>query len=496
MIERGRRCLLRGGLVALLLVSLGGLPAFAYTKLYRFTNTTGVSQTSVRAVTNGLESITYKYSSPSGWAAATGYAVVSGVYCTTLTYYGAARGPGSTLTIGWNTADNSCRLRDLRWGGGQAIVPSQLGGVPGGGLVIYDYPNPGDLTVIITNDTTGPLDLSSIDFATAAEALGLEDLDILASSGLVTLHIQALDDAIAALRADLIAHAAELPSPSVNSLEGKLDSAVSYKEAGLSAYLDGNLKKALSLWGKAAQQIGNFISQVTNGSEQGNVPQYLYTKWVVTGDGLPMAAPEILDGLLALPGGASLQSLAGLPEGTDLGPWTGLDPDDMVPWPATLLEPGEYTAFVISGLELGAGFIMQGSVVDADGNVYLNWIEQGEAEPSMIEAASATPDFLWSPNHTMWEITFDVTLRDNVDAVWYIAGVTSNQPESGTGDGDAAPDWWIDPDDPQVLWLRAERSGNDPTETRWYTVTLEAVDVGGNVSAPYNLFIPVAHDQG
>jgi hypothetical protein len=502
MIERGKKSFLPAGLVALLLIAASSLAQASFTKLYSFTNTTGVSQTSVRAVTNGLESITSNYSSPSGWSAATGYAVVSGVYCTTLTYYGAARGPGSAMTVGWSTADSSCRLRDLRWGGGQAIIPSQLGGVPGGGLVIYDYPNPGDLTVIITNDTTGPLDLSGIDFATAAEVLGLGDLDILANSGLLTLRIHALDHAIAALRADVIAHQAELPSPSVNSLVGKLDSAASYKEAGLSAYLDGNLKKALSLWAKAAQQMTNFISQVTNGSEQGNVPQYLYTKWVITGDGLPMAASEVLNGLLALPEGQSLQSLA--PLDADLPSWTGLDPDDLVLWPTTLLEPGEYTAFVISGLELGAGFIMQGSVVDADGNVYLNWIEQGEAAPPVIDtdppqilAASATPDSLWSPDHTMRKITLDVTVVDDTYAVWYVAGVSSNQPVSGTGDGDTAPDWWIDPNDPQVLWLRAERSGNHPTETRWYTITLQAIDMGGNLSDLYDdLFIPVAHDQG
>lgn len=506
MISLGKKCLLGGGLVALLLASCGGLAEAAFTKLYSFTNTTGVSQTSVRAVTNGLESITYKYSSPSGWYAATGYAVVGGVYCTTLTYGGAARGPGSAMTIGWRTADNSCRLRDLRWGGGQAIVPTQLSGTPGGGLVIYDYPNPGDLTVIITNDTTGVLDLSGIDFALVQTALGSEDLALLVNAGLLELRIQALDDAIAALRADVVYYGSlgALPAPSVNGLVGKLDSAASYKESGLSAYLEGDLKKALLLWRKAAQHMTNFISEVTNGSDRGNIPTYLYNKWIITGEGLPMTAPEILEGLLALPEGQSLQSLAPLPEGTELPSWIGLDPADEVPWPTTTLPPGTYTAFVISGLDLGAGFIMQGSVVDADGNVYLNWIEQGEAEPPVIDierpviTASAAPDLLWPPDHTMREIALNVTVTDldSTYTVWYIAGVTSNQPESGTGDGDTAPDWWVSPDDLQTLWLRSERSGNDPTETRWYTITLQAVDTGGNVSLPCQLFIAVDHDQG
>jgi hypothetical protein len=53
-----------------------------------------------------------------------------------------------------------------------------------------------------------------------------------------------------------------------------------------------------------------------------------------------------------------------------------------------------------------------------------------------------------------------------------------------------------DPADLQSVQLRSERSGNDPTETGLYTITLVAIDVAGNLSEPYEFVIPGDHDQG
>jgi hypothetical protein len=198
-----------------------------------------------------------------------------------------------------------------------------------------------------------------------------------------------------------------------------------------------------------------------------------------------------------------LQSLAPLPEGTPLPAYPGLDPGGYVQWPVTELYPGEYTAFVVCNLDLGAGFIMGGSVLDAGGNVVLDWLEQSVAEPGVIDteppvitSATATPANLWSPDHEMVEVALAVTVEDDSYAVWYVAGVASNQPVNGTGDGDYAPDWVLDPADPQSLALRSERSGSDPTGIRLYTVTLMAIDTAGNLSEPYELVVPVDHDQG
>jgi hypothetical protein len=318
------------------------------------------------------------------------------------------------------------------------------------------------------------------------------------------MRVAEIDEDIAVLRAEVVAHGAagELPSPSVRSLTGKLDKAVAYKESGLSAYLAENTASALSLWQKAAAQITNFISEITNGSTKGNIPQYLYVRWIVNG-GEITTAPEIRTALLALPNGPSLQSFPPLPAGIPLPSYAGLDPANYQPWPATELAPGQYTAFVVCGIDLGSGFIMGGSVMGTTGTNYLDWVEQGVAEPltpdsqpPVISNVSATPAYLWSPDHTMRQITLDVTVTDDTFAVWYVASVASNQPENGGGDGDYAPDWWINPENPQEVWLRSERSGSDPTQTRWYTITLQAIDTGGNLSEPYGLVVPVDHDSG
>jgi hypothetical protein len=505
-------CTLVVGLVTLLIAGMA-LPGQAgYTKRYGFRNSTGVEQSSVQAITNGLESIIDTYAYPPDWVGVSGYTLSGGVYCSTITVGGPPRPPDKAVNIGWTTADGSCRLRDMRWGDGQAIAPNLKEGVPGGGIAFYNYPNPGCLTVVITNDLAVPeggdpqdlvINLADVEFATAGYRFDLEELPGI--DGLVELRVASIDADIEVLRAEVeyYGEIGEISGPSANSLLKKLGRTVMYKHYGLDEHLGGDPDGALVFWAKAAKQMTNFISEVTAAAEKGNLAPELYDRWVVDGDGEIVPAPGIRDDLLALPEGQSLQSLPALPPGTLPPPYPGLDPDGYVPWSVAELWPGEHTAFVVCGLDLNAGFIMAGIVLDDNGDVALEWMEQSVAEPGVIDTqppviddATATPGYLWPPEHVMVEVALDVTVSDNTFAVWYVEGVTSNQPEDGTGDGDSAPDWMLDPNDPQSLWLRAERSGNAPTEARVYTVTLRAIDTGGNLSAPYYLYIPVDHDQG
>ena len=108
--------------------------------------------------------------------------------------------------------------------------------------------------------------------------------------------------------------------------------------------------------------------------------------------------------------------------------YPGLDPGGYVQWPVNALSPGQYTAFVVCGLNLGAGFIMGGSIEDGAGNLVLEWLEQSVAEPGVIDnqppvitAAVATPGNLWPPDHSMVDMTLDVTVDDDNYAIWYIA---------------------------------------------------------------------------
>lgn len=494
--------MLVSGLAALFVLG-AALPGLAWTKKYMFYNTTTVSQYSVQAVTNGLESITATSAHPYNWKpAVVGYAVVGGVFSTTITWGGTARAPGSDFIVIWETADGSCRLRDLRWGDGQEVVPYYAGYVPGGGMAFCD-PDSGDWIVIITNDTDQAITLSDVEFAIAGQALAVSELEQLSAAGLVGLRVTSIDDDIGVLIDEVEYYGArgDISGPSANSLLKKLGRAVDYKHDGLDEYLAGDDDRALVFWAKAAKQMTNFISEVTAASQKGNLSLELYNRWVIGVPGGPTTAPEIHAALLALPDGQALQSFPEL-AGT-LPAYPGLGSMVRVPWPAAELYPGEYTAFVVPGMNLDAGFIMGGAVLDGNGNVLLDWLEQAVAEPTPIDdtppeitSASATPDYLWPPDHSIVEMTLDVAVADASYAIWYIADVTSNQDESGTGDGDTAPDWGTDPNDPQYVWLRAERSGNDPTETRIYTITLVAIDVAGNVSDPYELVVPVDHDQG
>ena len=111
-----------------------------------------------------------------------------------------------------------------------------------------------------------------------------------------------------------------------------------------------------------------------------------------------------------------------------------------------------------------------------------------------------TPDktILWPPNHKMVDISIDVNADDNSgDPVVLAAIVSSNEPQSGTGDGDTDIDWSdpvIDQLNGQImLQLRAERSGAG--DGRIYTVSITGTDSSGN-SSQVSVEIIVPHSKG
>ena len=113
--------------------------------------------------------------------------------------------------------------------------------------------------------------------------------------------------------------------------------------------------------------------------------------------------------------------------------------------------------------------------------------------PPVIQSVMANPSVLWPPNHKMIPIKVTVNATDACGPVtWKIVGVASNEPVNDRGDGNTSPDWQITGD--QGLKLRAERSGRG--DGRVYTITVQARDAAGNLSATKTVKVTVPHSQG
>ena len=111
----------------------------------------------------------------------------------------------------------------------------------------------------------------------------------------------------------------------------------------------------------------------------------------------------------------------------------------------------------------------------------------------VITAASATPNVLWPPNHKMVEVKVRATVTDACSAtVWKVIDVHSSEPDNGLGDGDTDRDWEITGD--HAVKLRAERAGGG--SGRVYTLTLQAQDAAGNLSATRTVTVKVPKSQG
>jgi hypothetical protein len=92
----------------------------------------------------------------------------------------------------------------------------------------------------------------------------------------------------------------------------------------------------------------------------------------------------------------------------------------------------------------------------------------------------------------MVPVALTVAVSDNCDAAvgqsCHVVSVTSNEPISGNGEGDTAPDWEITGN--LTLNLRAERSGGGTG--RIYTISVQCTDNAGN-SASRSTTVTVPH---
>jgi probable HAF family extracellular repeat protein len=104
--------------------------------------------------------------------------------------------------------------------------------------------------------------------------------------------------------------------------------------------------------------------------------------------------------------------------------------------------------------------------------------EKADVTAPFVAAVVATPDSLWPPKHQLVDVSVTASATDdsNESPSCQIAGITSSDPDNGTGDGDTAGDSVIT--GPLTAKLRAERSGG---RERVYWITVQCSDAAGNV---------------
>ncbi|MFO7719083.1 MAG: T9SS type A sorting domain-containing protein [Gillisia sp.] len=114
-----------------------------------------------------------------------------------------------------------------------------------------------------------------------------------------------------------------------------------------------------------------------------------------------------------------------------------------------------------------------------------------DTEVPVISDLNQTYEPLWPPNHKMVPVFIEYFTSDNCNIASTELIISSNEPETGQGNGDLAPDWEV-LDEHNVL-LRAERSAKG--NGREYYITIKVTDSSGNFTERF-VTVKVPRDNG
>jgi cysteine-rich repeat protein len=132
-----------------------------------------------------------------------------------------------------------------------------------------------------------------------------------------------------------------------------------------------------------------------------------------------------------------------------------------------------------------------GNAIPGDGCSPLCLLEVPN-RPPVCDAAVATPDSLWPPNHKLVPVTVDGVVDPDGDPVLItVTGVAQDEPVEAQGDGSTCVDATGTGTD--IVGLRSERSGQG--DGRVYHVAFRADDPHGGVCFG-EVTVCVRHDNG